>query len=175
MRNLKSKSAYTTVTIRHNDYEDDFSGYIVAESESLICLWVVEDWHHNGFLVSPKNVITNVKHEDYELKAHEILMKEGVASQISAPRKLNIDSYWQMFKSLKNENQVIVIESKYDQQCAVGLITNVNKSEGYLDLKGFDACAKWFKGTFRIPFNDILFVKFDDEYSSVLYKYCDSN
>jgi len=160
-----------TLSSNIEDDEEVYHGYIVGLTRNFICLWLVVDWHHDGFLVMPVKYRTGVRHGKYEKTYHRILKSEGCLTDVIKPNWLKIGSYKSAFKSLEANCNNVTIESRLPSvdEFVVGEIKNITDKE--VHLKGFDATAKWQDGVYKIPLKDITTLKFGDEYSSVFRKY----
>lgn len=164
-----NQSKKITIFTSFEDIEETFHGYIVGISNEFICLWNVEDWHHNGFKIIPIEIINDTRCNKYEETYHEILMTENVLVDVSMPKWLDITSIESIFKSFAKENKIIGVEGKYSDEIVIGEILCIENNS--VTLKGFDACARWLDGSFKVPYDELLEIYFDDEYTKIMYKY----
>ncbi len=160
-----------TLSSEIEDDEEIYHGYIAEMSRGFVCLWLVSDWHHDGFLIMPIKYVTNVRHGKYEKAYHRILKAEGCLADVGKPDWLKIGSIKSALKSLLANHNNVQIESRlpYADEFVIGEIKRIADKE--VQLKGFDATAKWQKGSYKVPFKDITAIKFGDEYSTVFRKY----
>lgn len=160
-----------TLTSDIGGEEEVYHGYIVGLTDYYCCLWLVVDWHHDGFLIIPNKYITDIQYGEYEKAYHHILESEGCLGAVNKPDWLSIECYASALKSLKANCNVVSVESRLPDvdEFVVGKIKDVNNELVY--LQGFDATATWQDGIYEIPLNDVTAVKFGDEYSSVFIKY----
>ncbi len=157
-----------------SDIEDDeetYYGYIVGLTRNFVCLWCVEYWHHDGFMILPIKHITEIRHGKNEKTDHRILKLEGRLVDVEKPKWLKIGSYKSIFKSLEKNYNNVIVESRLPSSdvFVLGKILNIANTE--VQIKGFDATGKWEDEVYIIPFKEITAVKFGDEYSSIFRKY----
>lgn len=160
-----------TLSSEIEDDEDVYHGYIVGLTRNLVCLWLVVDWHHDGFAIMPVKYVTGIRHGKYEKTYHRVLKSEGCLADVAMPGWLKIGSYKAAFNALKANCNNMIVESRLPpvDEFVVGEIRNVTDKE--VHMKGFDATGNWQDGSYKIPFKEITVLKFGDEYSTVFRKY----
>ena len=167
---LKKKHFVTVSSVIAKD-EENYRGYLIKVSNDYICMMVIKDWHTDGYVILPMKFVSDIKYSKYEKKNNEILIKEGVISEIPKLSWLSLKSSKSIFISLEKKINTIIVESRLPKvdEFVVGKIKKVKNKHVY--LKGFDGTGKWLDGIFKIPYSEITSVTFGDEYSTVFEKY----
>jgi len=165
------KHHHVAVFSKIADNEEIYRGYVVGLSRNLVCMWLVTEWHHDGFIIIPIKYVTKVRYGKFEKTDHRILEAEGRLVDVVMPGWLKIGSYRSAMKSLRINHNNIIIESRLPsvEQFIVGKIDIINNKNA--KFKAFDAAAKWISGFYTVPFKEITSVMFGDNYSSILRKY----
>lgn len=125
---------------------------------------VEDDFQLNGFRICPVSMIAKAKiRQD---KCLDIDICEGVVDQLSTP-KVNISSWQQIFRSLKDMNRYVMIET--EDVIYVGAIMGIRKQS--VTVNHFDADGVWQDEPARIRFKDIQSVTFGSRYVDVFSRY----
>lgn len=123
-----------------------------------------DDFQLNGFRIYPVSRIAKAKIRQDKCLAIDIC--EGVVDQLSTP-KVNISSWQQIFRSLRDMNRYVMIED--GDMMYVGAITGIHKNS--VTVKHFDADGIWQEEPVKIRFKDIQSVTFGSRYVDVFSKY----
>lgn len=122
------------------------------------------DFQLDGFRICPVSKINKVKiRRD---KCLDIDICEGVVDQLSTP-KVNISSWQQIFRSLKDMNRYVMIED--EDTVYIGAIMGIHKHS--VTVKWFDADGIWQDKPAKIGFKNIHSVTFGSRYVDVFSRY----
>jgi len=174
LKHYFKKKYYLTIYSNIEENEENYEGYIVDINSDFVCLYIIEDWHNDGYVILPIKYITSVRCKKHEKVFHKVLKLEGVTTKVFKPDWLNIHNYNSIFKTLQKNKNNIIIESRIPSidEFVIGKIVKIKKRKVY--LKAFDATGQWLCGLYKVPYDEISLIKFDDEYSSVFRKYIDN-
>jgi hypothetical protein len=153
---------------------DKLGGVILAESDELMLLREVADFHFDGFVVIRQKDITK-KHQPKHNLFHEKLMKKDgkwylgdighYLWKVKTPRNA-ISSWKELLTNLICE--IVIIEDERKEDFYLGLVREVSDKTVTIDY--IDTMAKICKSC-KIPFKSITQVIFDDEYSTTLARH----
>ena len=139
-------------------------------SDKLFLAAEEDDFIIDGFSVRRFCDLKKIQIKDD--KCIEILKKEGIPQNISAPEH-NLTDWHSVLLSLKELNKNIIVENESldenEREYAVGHIEKVLKNK--ILFKHFNADGIWQENLLEIPFSKITSVTFGSRYVEVFSKY----
>jgi len=141
---------------------------ILKESEKLILIRDIKDWHYDAYMIIPKKYIRKIKYGKNE-KCRESILPE--LSQLPEKiEKLDISSIYSVLNQLYQMDQGVCIENaRIDGLFAIGKIIKTKNKK--VTLKEIDLCGQFKQKGLEIRYKDITSIFFDDEYSSKLFSF----
>ncbi|ESQ78186.1 hypothetical protein [Asticcacaulis sp. YBE204] len=164
---LASADCVKLITDHRDDYSQ-YEGYVIAVSDKLALLQIIDDWHTDGFAVFALSHLAGWRQSPTETGRSTILRALGFHKSVQ-PDGLNFDSLPELCWALKAMEKTIAVH--ISDGCEVGEIAHVSRR---LILNGIDAVAAPIEGPVEIDWEDISQISFDDEYTTGLKTYVQS-
>ncbi len=152
----------TLATVKTED--EEYNGFFVDNSERFICLNILETWHLDGYVIIPKNKITEIEENGTE---RSILQFLGIMEEISKHNFLVLSEYADLFNSIKNNNKAVIIENS--KEFALGEICEVLND--HVIMNGYTPEGEKENRSFLVPYDEISSITVEDEYSSMLHSF----
>ena len=151
--------------VEFKNCESYFENYFPLKVNENFFLGAIEDdFQLDGFRIWPISKISKAKVR--KGKRLDIEISEGIVDQLYTP-KVNISGWKQIFRSLKDLNRYVMIET--DDFMYVGSIIRIKKHS--VIIKHFDAEGVWQEEPVKIRFDEIQSVTFGSRYVEVFSKY----
>ena len=169
---MNSKNTYDLCRC-YFKYDINYFYFYIFDFNNKFFLGLEEDdFITDGFQIRKISDMKKIELKDD--KCIEFNRQNKLLDGINVP-KININSWKDIFKSLKELNRVIIVEDENinPKECeyAIGKVIKVKDSE--VHLKVFDADGNWLDGYLVIPFRFISSVTFNSRYSVQWEKYFD--
>jgi hypothetical protein len=154
------------------DKEDNLSGYILSSSKNFILIQTDNEFRLDGFAIISKDDFDWIRHSSYERTQRKIFKAEGLLNiGFGFDKKLNLDSWTNIFKDLKRNDFHVIIESENKEYLDfhIGHLTKVfNKS---VSIHNYNPNGVYDEKPTTIKFEKIRTIKFGDSYSTIFRKY----
>ena len=169
---MNSKNTYDLCRC-YFKYDINYFYFYIFDFNNKFFLGLEEDdFITDGFQIRKISDMKKIELKDD--KCVEFNRQNKLLDGINVP-KININSWKDIFKSLKELNRIIIVEDENinPKECeyAIGKVIKVKDSE--VHLKVFDADGNWLDGYLVIPFRFISSVTFNSRYSVQWEKYFD--
>ena len=169
---MNSKNTYDLCRC-YFKYDINYFYFYIFDLNNKFFLGIEEDdFITDGFQIRKISDMKKIELKDD--KCIEFNRQNKLLDGINVP-KININSWKDIFKSLKELNRIIIVEDENinPKECeyAIGKVIKVKDSE--VHLKVFDADGNWLDGYLVIPFRFISSVTFNSRYSVQWEKYFD--
>lgn len=169
---MNSKNTYDLCRC-YFKYDINYFYFYIFDFNNKFFLGLEEDdFITDGFQIRKISDMKKIELKDD--KCIEFNRQNKLLDGINVP-KININSWKDIFKSLKELNRIIIVEDENinPKECeyAIGKVIKVKDSE--VHLKVFDADGNWLDGYLVIPFRFISSVTFNSRYSVQWEKYFD--
>ena len=169
---MNSKNTYDLCRCYFKYDINYFYFYIFDFNNKFFLGFEEDDFITDGFQIRKISDMKKIELKDD--KCIEFNRQNKLLDGINVP-KININSWKDIFKSLKELNRIIIVEDENinPKECeyAIGKVIKVKDSE--VHLKVFDADGNWLDGYLVIPFRFISSVTFNSRYSVQWEKYFD--
>lgn len=152
--------------VRLNLEDGGHEGFIIGLSSTFVMLQAIYEWQDYGALVIRLDAVESCDVSDYQEDQLRIIDFNSV-KRTKRYNWVNLSSFENLFKSLKPKNKFVVIS--IDDEADVGLIDAINRDD--VTLKAVDPGGNWIEEPAECPYEDIVSVQFDDNYSRVLQRY----
>jgi hypothetical protein len=156
--------------------DETLHGIPLAASETLVLLQEVHEFHLDGYTVIPLKNVAALRAGAAEETIQRILVGEGVFSNAGINYDVQIDSFQDLFRSLKKAGKNVIVEllpegprDDMDHAFLIGRV--VGMSARSVAIMHFDAVGKWSSESTVLPYDMIKWVTFDTEYVNVFSKY----
>jgi len=146
-------------------------GFVVACSSELVLIYVVHDFHPDGYQILRISDITGVRHSASDRTVRKILRVEGILDQVGLKHPINLQSWPSALRNLKalGENVIVEGEETGVDKFLIGKIIRINKKA--ISMRHFDGTGKWDEELSYCPYEDITSVKFDCHYLKVFSRH----
>ena len=146
---------------------------ILKQSDDIILVKDIKDWHYDGYMIFPKKFITKVKYSKIEKFREQILEpleKNDYLDSIS----IDIENMHDCLKSLQKNNYGICIENANNDKYIflLGKIMKIKKEQ--VSLRLLNTFGEYKKNR-KIKIDNITCIFFSDEYSRKLFEYADKD
>ena len=166
------KKNYVKIFLTEESPEESASGFIVKYSDKYVMIQEIYDFMLVGFRILPYERISSIRYNENEKIYKKIISEEGLLSfNHKVIDSTSLKSSEKLFKSLQEQNFHCIIESadKKHDIFTIGEITKVkNKS---VMIHNYDSTGKLDNEPCKIPYKEIEFISFNDNYSTVFRKY----
>ena len=167
---MNSKNTYDLCRC-YFKYDINYFYFYIFDFNNKFFLGLEEDdFITDGFQIRKISDMKKIELKDD--KCIEFNRQNKLLDGINVPN-ININSWKDIFKSLKELNRIIIVEDENinPKECeyAIGKVIKVKDSE--VHLKVFDADGNWLDGYLVIPFRFISSVTFNSRYSVQWEKY----
>ncbi len=142
-------------------------GFVVDKSASLLMLAVEDDFILDGYQVVRKEDITSNKVAASSRHHTSIMKKEGILDGVTPPNVI-LESWRDVFRSLKQLDQYVIVEDEINEEFLIGPIVRVSAKS--VSIRHFDSTGEWVD-MFRIVYDDITTVRWGCRYVSYHQKY----
>lgn len=148
----------------HFKYDINYFYFYIFDVSNKFLLGLEEnDFITNGFQIRKISDLTKIELRDDVCV--EINKQNRLLDGVKAPN-VNINSWYDVFKSLKEIDKIIIVENESlnpnESDFAIGKVISVKTNE--VHMKIFDADGEWLDGYVEIPFRFITSVTFDSRY-----------
>ena len=169
---MNSKNTYDLCRC-YFKYDINYFYFYIFDFNNKFFLGLEEDdFITDGFQIRKISDMKKIELKDD--KCIEFNRQNKLLDGINVPN-ININSWKDIFKSLKELNRIIIVEDENinpkESEYAIGKVIKVKDSE--VHLKVFDADGNWLDGYLVIPFRFISSVTFNSRYSVQWEKYFD--
>ncbi len=146
-------------------------GFVLACSSELVLIFVVYDFHPEGYQILRISDISGVRHSASDRTMQKILRAEGILEQVGLKHPINLQSWQSALRNLKTLGENVIVEGEEPEVDVflIGKIIRINKKT--LSMRYFDGTGKWDEELSYIPFEDITSVKFHCNYVNVFSRH----
>jgi hypothetical protein len=129
------------------------------------------DFLFDGYKLLRVKDLTDVRYNQVDQFAENILRKEGLVGDLNKPLINNLDNWFEAFKEIERLNQNIIIECEDSNEFGfyIGRVKEVNNTS--ISFQSFNALGKWENSLSTIYFKEITLVSVGKRYTKLFSKY----
>jgi len=146
-------------------FNEEIHCQILKESDSLILVKDIKDWHYDSYMIFPKKYIKKIKYGKTEKCREKILSPLKKEQYIDDIKVIDLTDLKSVLKSLFKTNQGVCIENTREDNYVfiIGKITKIKNKK--LKIRTIDLCGNYKKKPKKINYKKITCVFYKDEYS----------
>lgn len=166
------KKNYVKIFLTEESPEESASGFIVKYSDKYVMIQEIYDFMLVGFRILPYERISSIRYNENEKIYKKIISEEGLLNfNNKVIDTTSLKNAEKLFSSLQDQNFHCIIESasKTHDFFTIGEITKVKEKS--VMIHNYDSTGKLDKKPCKIPYKEIEFITFNDNYSTVFRKY----
>lgn len=152
--------------VRLNLEDGGHEGFVIGLSNSFVMLQAIYEWQDYGAMVIRLDAVESCDVSEYQQDQLKIIEFNSV-KRTKRYGWVNLTGFEALFKSLAPKNKFVVLS--IDDEAEVGLISEITNDA--VTLKAVDPGGNWIDEAEECPYDDIVSVQFDDNYSRVLQRY----
>lgn len=156
-------------------FEEEIYCQILKESETLILVRDIKDWHYDAYMIFLKKYIQKIRYGKIEKCREKILSPLREEQFTKEINKIELSSMKNALQSLSESNQGVCIENANDNNYifTLGAVKEIlDKSVLFREI---NLCGEYKKKPIKIKYKDITCVFYKDEYSTKLIDYANKS
>ena len=151
--------------------EENFNGCMIAATNTLLFLQVLEDFEFDGYAIVRKNDIKLIRHSSYERTYKKIIKSEGTFTNYGYDDKLSLKDWFSILSTLKKQDVHVIIENINHDYLDFWIGPLVKVTNKYVMIHNYDPNGIFDSKLTKINLDSISNIKFKDGYSTIFRKY----
>lgn len=154
-------------------FNESINCQILKESDDLILVRDIKDWHYDAYMIFPKKYIKKIIYGKIEKCREKILPPIKREDFLNGIEKINLTSIKDALYSLKELIKCVCIENAQENNYifVLGKIKKLKTKK--LVLQEINLCGYYEPKVTKIKYNNITSIFFDDEYSKKLIEFAE--
>lgn len=152
--------------------DDQYSGIVIHKTNTLVFIYMIDDFEVDGMLVLPRKRITKVRDSEFEECENKIIRANCEIKKIKTPRWLKsiktIKEYVEYLMKKKVWPIIEVVDSDNNDALYIGPVTSVGKSS--FTINSYDATGEWEK-EYTLSYSDVFKIEINSRYANHFNNY----